>query len=42
MLPNLEAWADFMKEVRVRRKDLERIQDQQKIDCFTLNLGPFK
>jgi len=41
-LPSLEVWEAFMKEVRVRRKDLEKIHDVHKVECFTINLGVFK
>ena len=42
LLPNLEAWEGFLKEVRFRRKELEKIHDLRKVDCFTINLGTFK
>jgi dynein heavy chain 2 len=41
-LPTLEEWESFMKEVRVRRKDLEKIHDVHRVECFTVNLGVFK
>ena len=31
-----------MKEVRIKRKDLEKINDIHKIDCFVINLSLFK
>jgi dynein heavy chain 2 len=42
LLPDLERWEAFMKEVRVKRKDLEKIGDVQRIDCLTISLAPFK
>jgi hypothetical protein len=38
----LAGWETFMKEVRVKRKELEKISDIQKIDCFSISLAPFK
>lgn len=31
-----------MKEVRVKRKELEKINDFAKIECFNVNVGVFK
>lgn len=31
-----------MKEVRQRRKELEKINDYVKIDCFNINVGLMK
>lgn len=42
LLPNLETWEGFLKEVRFRRKELDKIHDLRKVDCFTINLGTFK
>ncbi|CAD8135851.1 unnamed protein product [Paramecium octaurelia] len=41
-LGNMEQWEKFMKEVRQRRKELEKINDYQKVECFNINISFFK
>ncbi|EGR34149.1 hypothetical protein IMG5_022750, partial [Ichthyophthirius multifiliis] len=41
-LQTIEDWEYNIKNIRVKRKDLEKLQDHYKIDCFHVTISPFK
>ncbi|KAL4440929.1 hypothetical protein ABPG74_009342 [Tetrahymena malaccensis] len=41
-LQDIEDWEFNIKNIRTKRKELEKLQDSYKIECFNVNLTPFK
>lgn len=41
-MKNIDDWEFNIKNIRHKRKELEKLPDYQKIDCFNVNIAPFK
>ena len=41
-LVNIEDWDYNIKNIRVKRKELEKLNDSFKIECFNINVSYFK
>jgi dynein heavy chain 2 len=39
---NIEDWDNNIRVLKFKRKELEKIQDFYKVDCFNVNAIPFK
>jgi len=41
-MKSLEDWEYNIKNIRVKRKELEKINENYKVECFSVSVTPFK
>jgi len=38
----MQDWEFNIKNIRLKRKELEKLSDNHKVECFNINVSPFK
>lgn len=41
-MKKIEDWEYNIKNIRHKRKELEKLPDHQKVECFNVYIAPFK